>query len=1592
MVISGNRYADYSSPFLFTQRPSPSPSNTLTSQHLSRSPTLYPDPPDPLDKELEDVVKYFVQNQTSYGDKESPSPSNRPDFAYQESKSKVEELDDMVERLNRYAKEVARKRKKNGTNDFVHSKAPRFDDDMRPYAMRTRKAKQPQEEEIGQKPENEEEEEDSPEVLNIVYSPESGERPAAVSVFPSDRMSDFKRNITDLGLTGSVNVDKVVEAVSQVMKGKGGVAATPTEVEELHTRITHVEGRPGAEVVQEQTRAVVDPGDLEAAPRVNVVSKEVRRGFLGGSTKDGESDFFGDLTSGKSPVDGGGGDMGGILGGGGADKNVKVNVTSKTNVVNIFTFNIFVNKNDDEEDEGYTAVQGSPFGTKVQTTADIFGTASSPDDPLQRILSSYSYQAAAAPEEKGDPEPREESLLDVLLRKQFEGLDSQDAVMDMPRRPQSYSGGKSDSPTRNKNRFNLLMKDKVPEVEEIDEVAEILDEFIVDLDDKKDGEKEEGNSEEGDQVKESENEGEEEQEGEEVPEITTDENGDILSSFSFGPISFTPGEGLKLAPISENEAEGEGSFGEEVLSEEERNKLLQALGAGAVPTAMAGAIATYPYWVPVVAGAASTAAAAAAGAGKRKRRSLGAKEEIQRKWLPYLMGTRFKKTEEEESEVSEEGEGGPKFTSQLEALVRLGKIEAEKREEEERQKIGFTTTTTSTTPTTTSTTLKTTTASSTTADIPTLSTKAATTTTGSPLAQSTNQYEESDTSPGSSSDPASLLSFWKNMYKKTKTSSSSSTVDLSSILKRGRPRTSSDSSFSSILHTTTPPPLHVTTKSFSKDEVKEHILRLPSLPRDPVILRKTSPFASTITIPTTTTTSTTPTTTTTSTTSTTTAAPARWTKPTQRNRISVSKRTFRPRIRTTTITTTTTTPTTTTRPTTTRKTSSEFILQSSTKIRPVPYHASLPLFSKIRPNKFSSPPPASPVHISTHGVKVEKDGDQKKLVWLTAKDILAELQKKSQLQQPQQENTFNLRTTALPPPPPPPPVTNSPIVIIPVDADGPAPSIDYESIRPMTKDKPITLVSLEEQDESEESEEDDQHKKNTLSFFLSKFVNKQDKATTTKSPSQLEEESVEEFDLGTTAAGLTMATRPPFKFVGKEALKFKDSPAPMPPVPYANTAALLHRRKPPAKVTIMADPLTELRLKLPVFKGGKGGGINFSKRATTDDEGKKSSSSSSSSSGDVNELDVVPYFASKNSAKKRPQNFRPVSKAKPKVTHYSSIPLKKKGEVEVSVVDSNGGNELERASDGLQKYLIKLKTNTNDPGSTVLKIRNSQSLKPPKKQINILPSPSSPSVVRKGTATAVVEPPPPVTVTSDSIKSLWTEEIIEKVIEKNKDLLNRVPDGESGAQKEEKHSYKINKDTWMFKPLDSAKEDEDESASSLFPAEQEVEDQSNEELLDKVAELQEYLTSTTTTTTTTKTPTSPEVGTDVYTADVEIPLPVPATPIFNSVSVVAQAPQAAIGDPPPRPSLPNSLLTLSGGAAAGNANGLSTAQVIGNALTQSAAPLAGISAATLAYGAAATLPVWLPMALGKKKRRRKKRDGSELDRLLEKRIPYRRRF
>merc|ERR1712179_562551 len=73
-----------------------------------------------------------------------------------------------------------------------------------------------------------------------------------------------------------------------------------------------------------------------------------------------------------------------------------------------------------------------------------------------------------------------------------------------------------------------------------------------------------------------------------------------------------------------------------------------------------------------------------------------------------------------------------------------------------------------------------------------------------------------------------------------------------------------------------------------------------------------------------------------------------------------------------------------------------------------------------------------------------------------------------------------------------------------------------------------------------------------------------------------------------------------------------------------------------------------------------------------------------------------------------------------------------------------------------------------------------------------------------------------------------------------------------------------------------------------------------------------------------------------------------------------------------RTTTPTTTTTASTTTTSENASPKTLGQLVATALSQSAAPLAGLSAATIAYGAAAMLPVWLPLALGKKRKRKRR--------------------
>ena len=385
--------------------------------------------------------------------------------------------------------------------------------------------------------------------INIVVSPtfevDNGEVAGGdISIFPQSQMSRLRSNITDL--TG-LDVDRLVEEVSAVV----GKIDAPLRVEEQHTQITRHEGLPPKYKYTETTAQVL-PSDDPQDPFIKVLSKKVQDGEIKGE--------LGDLI--------GGGPTSRVEAGSASD-DVRVNVTTKTNIVNIFTFNIFLSN---DTGKNFSLNRVSPFKTKIETTATVDA------GPSQNTVSVYKYEAdeegkMGKKKQNGGATPELEKWLKILLKHQVsgkrgEGSLLQEAILKDASLLQIPSGDFDD---RNRPFYR-----KVDE-KEVDETTTPKNEVVTFSSTK----------------------------------TTTSASNNI------GPLGFTVSETTTAEPSA--------------MSIDGMIKFVESMGIGAIPTFFAGAIATYPFWMPLLAG----------GRKRRRKRESSSKVDIPENWLAYLLGTRF---------------------------------------------------------------------------------------------------------------------------------------------------------------------------------------------------------------------------------------------------------------------------------------------------------------------------------------------------------------------------------------------------------------------------------------------------------------------------------------------------------------------------------------------------------------------------------------------------------------------------------------------------------------------------------------------------------------------------------------------------------------------------------------------------------------------------------------------------------------------------------------------------------------------------------------------------------------------------------------
>ena len=259
----------------------------------------------------------------------------------------------------------------------------------------------------------------SEDALNILVKQGSVNNPGGLSILPVTDNDQLKSNITEMiGIDFDELIDKVSESIGEVNM--------PLRVEEHHTQLTKTEGQTPFYKYTETIAEVIPSKNQPRNPDVNVVSKRYEEGDLLGGEKSrfrwaptqtsGGSGSSSKVQQQQQAIQG--------LGINGQDyltflkkksnptldeissasfvdnpnNNVKVNVTTKTNIVNVFTFNIFVNNGtQNNKKNSFTVVKDAsavPVRSSIQTTANIDSNDSLTGRPLNSI-SLYQYQAGS---------------------------------------------------------------------------------------------------------------------------------------------------------------------------------------------------------------------------------------------------------------------------------------------------------------------------------------------------------------------------------------------------------------------------------------------------------------------------------------------------------------------------------------------------------------------------------------------------------------------------------------------------------------------------------------------------------------------------------------------------------------------------------------------------------------------------------------------------------------------------------------------------------------------------------------------------------------------------------------------------------------------------------------------------------------------------------------------------------------------------------------------------------------------------------------------------------------------------------------------
>ena len=463
------------------------------------------------------------------------------------------------------------------------------------------------------------------ETLNIILTPGGQHRNHPnIAILPTSDLAGISSNISQ-----DIGVD--IEAILSSLAGSASkIRNQPMIVEENHTQLIKQPGRPTKMKIKETMSEIL--GD-STNPLINVLSnKEEENSFQDLETLIRQ--VTGEAVTQLPP------NM--PKGGLSFDDQLKLNVSTKTNIVNIFAFNIYPSGNKmTGEDAKYQIDDFSSVGTSIKTQANVLFQP--PGEVPTHIESQYDYQSQPAPAPSKPEKSTIDAILGAVLLSQLEGGGSDRVIAALGQSPDmmaailgsrpgpaapaqpappppspppvrtSAGGGGGGGGLYPEGAVDNLSEYSPGPYGTIARNAAIQKLILAMAAAERDNSPQQLAAVVG-----------------EMPEYAK-----LLLQAPAPPHSRTRASSSPLGPLGypvSRRVEDAQDSAPAASQPKDPKDILESMGGSAAAALMAGAMVTYPYWLPLLAG------------GRRRRRSAqggGGNPDISRDWLALLTGSKY---------------------------------------------------------------------------------------------------------------------------------------------------------------------------------------------------------------------------------------------------------------------------------------------------------------------------------------------------------------------------------------------------------------------------------------------------------------------------------------------------------------------------------------------------------------------------------------------------------------------------------------------------------------------------------------------------------------------------------------------------------------------------------------------------------------------------------------------------------------------------------------------------------------------------------------------------------------------------------------